>query len=67
MQNHNLSAIYCPELSELILETGTSIKVPAVIARTVDAEQRDTRFIRSWAVMQRLIPASASIGLFEVA
>lgn len=60
------SAIYCPELRELMLESGRSIIVPEAIAKA-GAETKDARFVRAWASMQNLIPVGGLIGIFESA
>ncbi|MFA7523378.1 MAG: hypothetical protein WCY71_10695 [Halothiobacillaceae bacterium] len=60
----NLSAIYCHEQRELMLESGRVIIVPEPIARSCTGT-KDTRFIQAWAVMKQLIPANGQIGYFE--
>ncbi|MFT6464757.1 MAG: hypothetical protein ACJARL_001553 [Halopseudomonas sp.] len=66
MTKQVLSAIYCPELRELMLESGRSIRVPEPIAKA-GSDTRDARFIKAWAAMHQLIPAGGSIGIFESA
>lgn len=62
----DLSAIYCHEQRELMLESGRVIIVPEPIARSC-SETNDTRFIRAWAIIHNLIPASGQVGFFEAA
>lgn len=66
METPALSAIYCHELRELMLESGRSIRVPEPIAKSAEST-KDTRFIKAWAAMHRLIPAHGVIGYFEAA
>ncbi len=60
------SAIYCPELRELMLESGRVIRVPEAVAKAGD-ETKDPRFVKAWAAMNQLIPATGVIGIFEAA
>lgn len=60
-------AIYCRELDELMLDSGRTIKVPPQIARTVSPRFLDTRFVKSWAVMCKLIPAHAEVAVMQAA
>ena len=66
MTTQTPSAIYCPELRELMLESGRSIRVPEVVAKA-DDDSRETRFVKAWAAMNQLIPAHGFIGVFESA
>lgn len=65
MTTLKLHGIFCLELKELVMEDGRIIKVPDIIANTVDAEEHDTRFVRNWAVMQNLIPMQGEIGVIQ--
>ncbi len=60
-------AIYCRELDELMLESGRTIKVPVQIARTVSPRYLDTRFVKSWAVMCKLIPSDGEVSILQAA
>jgi len=66
IKDPNLSAIYCHEIRELMLESGATVRVPDQIARSVEGT-KDTRFVRAWARMHQLIPATGIIGYFEAA
>lgn len=58
-------ALYCPKLQELMIDSGRVYRVPDVIAATVDAETLNTRFVKAWAVMHRLISSEANVAVFE--
>lgn len=55
------SALFCQELKELMVESGRVFKVPEQIARTVSPSDPDTRFVKSWAVIHRLIPSDGQV------
>lgn len=55
------AALFCQELKELMIESGRVFKVPDQIARTVSSVNPDTRFVRSWAVIHRLIPSDGQV------
>lgn len=57
----NVSAFFCHELDELMVESGRIFKVPPQIARTVNPHNPDPRFVKSWAVIHRLIPADSEV------
>lgn len=61
-----LSAIYCHELRELMIESGSSYRVPEAVAKTAE-DTKDTRFIRNWAKLNQLIPSDGQVGYFEAA
>ena len=56
-----VAAYFSKELNELMVESGRIFKVPEQIARTVEPAQPDTRFVRTWAVIHRLIPADGEV------
>jgi len=58
-------ALYVPELKELMIDSGRVYRVPPIIAQTVDAETCNTRFVKAWAVMHRLIASDATVAVFE--
>ncbi|SEJ63006.1 hypothetical protein SAMN04244572_04712 [Azotobacter beijerinckii] len=60
-------AIFCRERDELMIDSGRIFKVPPQVARTVSADAPDTRFVKSWAVMYRLIPAHAQVTFLQSA
>lgn len=55
------NALFCQELKELMVESGRTFKVPEQIAKTVSPAEPDTRFVRSWAVIHRLIPNDGQV------
>lgn len=55
------NALFCQELNELMVDSGRVFKVPEQIARTVTADDPDTRFVKSWAVIHRLIPSDGQV------
>lgn len=55
------NALFCQELKELMVESGRVFKVPEQIARTVSSSDPDTRFVKSWAVIHRLIPSDGQV------
>ena len=57
-------ALYCLDLCELMIDSGRTFKVPAQIAATVTRANPDTRFVKSWAVIHRLIPSEAQVSVF---
>lgn len=59
-------ALYCPELKELMIDSGRVFRVPEPIAATVDQASLDTRYVKAWAVMHKLIPGTASVTVQEV-
>lgn len=67
MNHNNVDAIFCMDINELMLESGRTIKVPDQVARTVSSKYLDTRFVKSWAVMNQLVPAHGEIGIFHAA
>ncbi|WP_047229961.1 hypothetical protein [Pseudomonas brassicacearum] len=57
------NALFCQELKELMVESGRVFKVPEQIARTVSSSDPDTRFVKSWAVIHRLIPSDGQVSV----
>ncbi|WP_137887455.1 hypothetical protein [Pseudomonas sp. 2FE] len=55
------NALFCQELNELMIESGRVFKVPEQIAKTVGGNDPDTRFVKSWAVIHRLIPSDGNV------
>ena len=55
------NALFCQELKELMVESGRVFKVPEQIARTFSSSDPDTRFVKSWAVIHRLIPSDGQV------
>ena len=66
MNKHALSAIYCHELRELMIESGSTYRVPEAVAKTVEST-KDTRFVKNWAALNQLIPSDGRVGYFEAA
>lgn len=58
-------ALYCPELKELMIDSGRVFRVPEPIAATVEKETLETRFVKAWAVMHKLIPSTANVTVLE--
>jgi hypothetical protein len=58
-------ALYCPELKELMIDSGRVFLVPDQIAATVKKANPDTRFVKAWAVLHRLIPAPGAVSVLE--
>ncbi|MDX1296762.1 MAG: hypothetical protein R3260_00765 [Pseudomonas sp.] len=58
-------ALYCPKLKELMIDSGRVFRVPDPIAATVTPESLNTRFVKAWAVMHRLIPSTGAVSVFE--
>ncbi|HHG4593437.1 hypothetical protein [Pseudomonas aeruginosa] len=54
-------ALFCKELNELLVESGRRFLVPEQIAKTVNCADPDTRFVKSWAVIHKLIPADGEV------
>jgi len=50
-----------------MIDSGRTFKVPAQIAATVSKANPDTRFVKSWAVIHRLLPSDAEVTVFAVA
>ena len=44
-----------------MVESGRVFKVPEQIARTFSSSDPDTRFVKSWAVIHRLIPSDGQV------
>jgi len=57
-------ALYCPELQELMIDSGRSFRVPDQIAATVDPKAANTRFVKAWAAIHKLIPADCDVSIF---
>ena len=55
------NALFCQELKELMVESGRVFKVPEQIARTFSSSDPDTRFVKSCAVIHRLIPSDGQV------
>lgn len=58
-------ALYCPKLKELMVDSGRIYRVPDQIAATVKPSNPDTRFVKAWAAMHRLIPPAGVVSVFE--
>ncbi|QCT95427.1 hypothetical protein FEV13_00305 (plasmid) [Stutzerimonas degradans] len=58
-------ALYCPELKELMIDSGRIYLVPDQIAVTVKKDNPDTRFVKQWAVMHRLISPAGAVTVLE--
>ncbi|WKL67249.1 hypothetical protein Q1Z72_00810 [Pseudomonas qingdaonensis] len=58
-------ALYCPELKELMIDSGRTFRVPDPIAATVNPGNLDTRFVKAWAMLHKLIPASGEVSVLE--
>ncbi len=55
-------AFYLMELQELLLG-GQTVRVPDNIAQTVTPEVMDIRYVKRWAVHNRILPETAEIGI----
>ena len=64
-QHEEPIALYCPELKELMIDSGRVFLVPDQNAATVKKANPDTRFVKAWAVLHRLIPASGAVSVLE--
>ncbi|WP_421526838.1 hypothetical protein [Pseudomonas brenneri] len=58
-----IDAIYCMQLRELLLDHNRCVPVPKHIADTVSEDQVDFRYVKNWAVQQKLLSQYAEIGL----
>lgn len=58
-------ALYCPELKELMIDSGRTFRVPDQIAATVTSDSLNTRFVKAWAVLHKLIPSSGLVSVLE--
>ncbi|TLX69660.1 hypothetical protein FAS41_30440 [Pseudomonas nicosulfuronedens] len=55
------NAIYCRELSELMVDSGRRFLVPPKIADTVKDRNPDPRYVKRWAVIHNLISSDDEV------